>query len=829
MNKFDDLLNQIQNDTPAAEAQAQAAENVRRTLFGAAAAGAETLRGCEDFRTLFASYLQKTLPDARRLLVEDHLRECVNCRKAMDRARGVAPKLHTMPLSKPSAPKWAIAAAIVAAVGISAVAARNYFPVLSHSGALATVQSSENMLYRVASNGNIATVEGTDLSDGEEVRTPANSRAVIRLWDGSRIEMNERASLSVTLSWRGTVIHLERGQIVVQAAKQKRGKLFVNTGDSEVSVVGTIFAVNKGTLGSRVSVVEGQVNVEQSGHKLELKPGDQSTSDPALAKVGVEAEIAWSRDAERYLAIMGELNILQKRLETLPAGTLRYQSKLLLYMPENTRLFASVPNMGVQLTQAKAIFDERLRSSEVLRSWWMAKENDHVRQNVDFLLDQLKTLSSYLGEEVVVFVSGEKQMSCVIAAETTNAAGLKDYLDRTLAAPNGAKLPIAYSIKNNLLLFSEKAPQVAAVEAIVARGGSASTPFRRRVQQAYTEGAGWLFAGDVEQIYANSVNAKDRVTSDSLGFDNMQYVTLERRDIANRVENRIGLSFSGQRQGVASWLATPGPMTTLQFVSPDAGGAASIIAKQPRAMLDELMRLTQRVAPNFQQLLTNFQRETGLNPLDDIATPLGSELTVAIDGPLLPIPSWKLAVEVNQPQRLETSIETLIASYNRMAAIEKTPLLVLKKEQVSSRLFYTLSGGRLPLDVHYVYVDSYLLMGADRTLLTQAIQNRETGRTLLRSDKFRALLPSATNPNFSAVVYHNLGGVLGPLADMLANGTNVTPAQKESMKAVKDAAPGLVAAYADADKITAATVGNFAGLNLGMFAAKGGILGAVLH
>src|SRR5215470_17655569 len=102
MNKFDDILNQIQNEAPAEDVQARAAENVRRTLFGAAAAGAETLRGCEDFRTLFASYLQKTLSDARRLLVEDHLRECVNCRKAMDRARGVAPKLHTMPLSKPS-------------------------------------------------------------------------------------------------------------------------------------------------------------------------------------------------------------------------------------------------------------------------------------------------------------------------------------------------------------------------------------------------------------------------------------------------------------------------------------------------------------------------------------------------------------------------------------------------------------------------------------------------------------------------------------------------------------------------------------------------------
>ena len=37
--------------------------------------------------------------------------------------------------------------------------------------------------------------------------------------------------------------------------------------------------------------------------------------------------------------------------------------------------------------------------------------------------------------------------------------------------------------------------------------------------------------------------------------------------------------------------------------------------------------------------------------LNEIAANLGGEVTVAVDGPLLPTPSWKVAIEVNDPAR----------------------------------------------------------------------------------------------------------------------------------------------------------------------------------
>src|SRR5690606_36941623 len=110
------------------------------------------------------------------------------------------------------------------------------------------------------------------------------ARAVLRLADGSTVDVNERTELFVTAAWSGQAIHLQRGDIIVQAARQRRGHLRVLTRDSIASVKGTVFAVSAGMGGSVVSVIEGAVAVDQPGKNILLNPGQQAASNPALAR-----------------------------------------------------------------------------------------------------------------------------------------------------------------------------------------------------------------------------------------------------------------------------------------------------------------------------------------------------------------------------------------------------------------------------------------------------------------------------------------------------------------------------------------------------------------
>ena len=372
--KFDEILESIRTDEPTADQMEQAAARVRQSLFGAGSADITRITGCADYRSLFTAHINKTLSDARRMLVDDHIRECGGCRKAFDEARGVRPKVvsfETAASRKAAAPmfhKWAIAAAMFAAVGTSSWGFMKWlFPGSGSSGS-ARVASIQNINGGMLYQGNLPVTEGREIGGNESIRTPIGTRTVVKLNDGSLIEVNERSELSVSQGWNSTTIRLERGSIIVQAAKQGSRSLMVSTSDALVSVKGTIFSVNRGVKGSRVSVVEGSVQVEQKASGTELlKPGGQTTTDASLARIPVADEVAWSKDSARYLAMLTELNALGAKLNEIRGPGLRYESKLLPFIPRGTFMYAAIPNIGDTIGQAKRVFDDHLKESPMLR------------------------------------------------------------------------------------------------------------------------------------------------------------------------------------------------------------------------------------------------------------------------------------------------------------------------------------------------------------------------------------------------------------------------------------------------------------------------------
>ena len=191
----------------------------------------------------------------------------------------------------------------------------------------------------------------------------------------------------------------------------------------------------------------------------------------------------------------------------------------------------------------------------------------------------------------------------------------------------------------------------------------------------------------------------------------------------------------------------------------------SAVIKNPRSIMEEIFKMIGSGEPNFTQHLAEFEAKTGVNVLNDMAAPLGGEVTMAFDGPMIPTPRWKLIVEVYDPATLQSTIEKLVDSFNREENA-KGHSLQLTKRQVGSRTYFAIiSTSKVNSEVDYTFVDNYLIAAPDTGTLSRAIQSREAGYTLSHSSGFQALLPNDGYTNFSAIFYHNIAPVIGPLVE----------------------------------------------------------------
>lgn len=788
--ELETLLNSIRDDVPSNQAIEAAALRVRARLASETAELSEVARieSCADFRALFPAYRNRTLTEARHMLVEDHLHSCVACRRVFkgERAAEIVVKAQT-PLWRVM--PWAIAAAAITAVYFTVPQLADR--VLAPSGPRATVASIDGQLLRVSNTGATLLTTGATIGENEEIRTAKNSRAILHLRDGSSVEMAERSDLTLTERWREKTVHLARGSVMVEAAKQRRGRLEISTPDALVSVKGTIFEVSSGLKGSRVSVVEGEVKVDQNGASTLLYRGDQKTTSQTMEPIPVAQDVAWSSNAAKYLALLGELSAIQKRIEQIPGPGLRYQSKLAGLLPENTMIFASIPNIGPTLTEATSIFEDRVRQSDVLRDWWNEKETQQLKS----IVDQVRNFSDYLGEEIILAVPrGPNPAPLLIAQE--RRPGLESYIQTQLGSLAGQPDVPRIQIRNNLVAISPRADLLAHVWEANSSAPFLKTPFWQRISQSYQSGAGWLLAIDMEQILAGHVSPSNTMDA---GFDNVKYLVIERKNNLGRTENSAALTFSGDRHGIASWLAAPGPMATLDFISPTATFATSFVIKNPAAILHELI-----TGPS--PALSDIEQHTGVNLLTDVAQNVGGEMTFAFDGPLLPTPAWKAAIEVNDPARIEWAIEQAIKSVDGAK---------LEPAQSNGLAYYALTTSKIAYEIDYTFTDGYMLLAPSPAIIQNAISTRASGLTLTRSANFRAQLPQDGHTNLSALVYYNMGSTVGPVIDQLKSGGLLTPDQQKSVALLSEnREPGLIYAYGEPDRIVAASRGSFFGLGL---------------
>ncbi|MCG8456714.1 MAG: DUF3352 domain-containing protein, partial [Holophagales bacterium] len=241
---------------------------------------------------------------------------------------------------------------------------------------------------------------------------------------------------------------------------------------------------------------------------------------------------------------------------------------------------------------------------------------------------------------------------------------------------------------------------------------------------------------------------------------------------------------------------------SLGFVSPDAKLLASVVFEDPAKLLDDIIAIAGEVPGDLRE----FEERYGLSVRDDFAATLGGEMTFALDGPLLPTPAWKAAVEVYDPARFQWVLEQALTEANTQLAEAGKPTLELEVSQMGDHTVYTLPAE--VTEISYTFVDGYLLMAPNKALLDQAIRYRQSGYSITESPRFVALLPEDGRNNFSALVYQDVTGALGELAEKLFEG-NLTEEQQAAIRELSaNGEPGLGYAYGERDRILVAASSN---------------------
>jgi hypothetical protein len=299
-----------------------------------------------------------------------------------------------------------------------------------------------------------------------------------------------------------------------------------------------------------------------------------------------------------------------------------------------------------------------------------------------------------------------------------------------------------------------------------------------------------------------------------LGVMNLKTFVLDQKKTDGKTHTRAVLGYDKADHGITAWLAQPGPMGSIDYISPDANIAAGFVVKNPTAVVDDLLSVINSVCPDLNKHLEDLEKNHGLNLRNDIAAPLGGEYAFAIDGPLLPVPSWKLVFQVNDPTHLQQTFERVVNEVNAQAAKEGKKGLEWDRADVSGRTFYTLRSVDFGFEVNYVFTNGYLIAGPSRALVVQALGYHDSGVTLKTSPKFTAGLPADGQVNFSAFVYHNIASLVQPFAKTLG-GTNMPSGPQKAMTMAAMMEPTLAYAYAYGDhmEVAANTEGGPFGLS----------------
>ena len=172
----------------------------------------------------------------------------------------------------------------------------------------------------------------------------------------------------------------------------------------------------------------------------------------------------------------------------------------------------------------------------------------------------------------------------------------------------------------------------------------------------------------------------------------------------------------------------------------------------------------------------------------DVLSRLGGEITIELDSLAQPDPVWKVILQVNDPDRLQATVNTLLAGVKLSA----------RRSEEEGVTYDTLliPSGKKALEIGYAFVDGYLVIASSPDTLSETLRIHRTGESLSKSKRFLESLPGHSSEvsalHVSALLYED------PLAMSALTMRQVSPEMAESLlKARADSTPVVICAYGE--------------------------------
>jgi type II secretory pathway pseudopilin PulG len=513
-------------------------------------------------------------------------------------------------------------------------------------------------------------------------------------------------------------------------------------------------------------------------------------------------------------ALLAEFGQLMKKLRDgvhLPAA--RSQSRLLPLLPEETVFYSGLPNYGEASHQVLTIVQQELKENADLRAWFEKGQWGEAWPKVEDTLEKIYQLSQYLGDELAVSGATKgsgKDPSVLILAEVRKP-GLKEFLQtmaKDLAAKTQPSTPVrimdmaelaaAKDASGNQQLvillrpdFVVAAFDIATLRSFNARLESkseefASTPFAQRLLQEYEGGTTVVAGADLQTILKQmpSGNAASQKTFQRSGFADMKYLIWEHKNVEGQAASQMELSFTGPRHGAAAWMLAPGPMGSLDFVSPKAVAALAVLLKNPAEIFDDVKEMATASDPNAFRGIEQMEQGMKLSLRNDVLARLTGEIAFELEKLPQPDAEWKAILRVNDPERLQAALTTLLS----MAPVNP------QQSEEDGITYHTLQvpSGQKPMEIGYAFVDGYLVVGSSRATVAEGVRLHRSGEALDKSKKFSdASLPGHLS-EVSGLFYED------PMAMAALNLQRLSPQMVESFsKMTADATPVVVGAYGE--------------------------------